>query len=535
MVTWSGSVWKVDRDHGLPDYFQLEDYIRCAITEKRHGRIALNSPNCLRQVEGEYVIAAADKWSAILARGLQAESQLFYKYEKGVLQWSTNFMDLVDSPINDLIWDKLVLQSWGIGVLPFRNIHSLENGKFVEVSEKGLRTVTFEHFNQTSITKWSSLQEWGEYAYELITHAVAVRARPFRRVGVALSAGIDSSAIVSCLARSKTDIVLYNWASRSWSTIDESKYASKTAEYLGQKENFRTIDVSQGHRKGGGHLSETWRPVVPINNGLYKWWIDTVELAEKDGVDCFMTGRCGNGAFCNRIGINLLTDLMSVPFLQGCRFVWHSLSTIATTRSLLKTLLPLGIEAELEADLQESVQLGPWPVDRHIDHYSQAATDTLTEQKDLTKTEVSMQRLNMDIQWWRPKGIVCLAPYYDRNIWFGLRPIIPSAYKLLPYGGRVIDKPILRQAFLNKLPSEVVSNKFQANLGAAKEWFVINNRDFVSNVLSKDSNLAKLGVIEPKHLQDVLASKSRICKCAGTLTNNVLIELWLRKIFADIP
>lgn len=529
ITTWAGSIWHVPAVNKLDEVSACNSLLSKAVCDA--------DLTILRRIDGDFVAAVITSEQVVLLRSLTSTTMLFYRVCSDTIQWSTNFMDLVDDPFDDMDRDVLAFVTWGGNAIPYPGIETLLPGEFVRFNARGVVREQFDDYERPGYPRQMSLAEWGESARELIQRSVARRARPFRRVGLLLSGGMDSSAIARCLVDAGADVRCYNWASPSYPPADESRYARSVAEHLGIP--LTSIDIGGDRFAGSRFLDEGWEFSVPYNHGLYRWWHEAVQIAKQE-VDCLMTGRFGDG-FCGRSELNLFADLATIEPLQGVKFFLHSLSVPTTTARLLSSFLPSpeGIKLFVQSLplpvnmgflrnflRRRKTDLSPW---RQIYHFTEEAQQAISMLKDQATSRELLQSLALDNNTLRPAGLVHISPFLDRDI-MCLVKAIPSAYRLLPYGGQVINKPVLRWAFLDLLPPEVVRRNYQRSFSAITQWYCLNNKEFLRRLFSRDAYLVKYGIVDYRRFLEVLEDRRKVQMCANTIIRSAMVELWLKSL-----
>ena len=254
-----------------------------------------------------------------------------------------------------------------------------------------------------------------------------------------------------------------------------------------------------------------------------------------------MTGRFGDG-FCGLSGLNLFADFASIEPLQGVKFLWHSLSIPMTTARLLRSFLPSlkwakVIMKRLPIPMttawllrrllpKRRTDLSPW---RQIYHFTDEAQRAVFQLKDQATRCELLQSLALDINTLRPAGLVHISPYLDREIRCLVKSI-PCAYRLLPYGGQLINKPVLRRAFLDLLPPEIIRRNYQRSFSGIIQWYCLNNREFLRRLFSPDAYLVKYGIVDYNRFLEMLEDRRKVQTCANTIIRNSMIELWLKSL-----
>lgn len=532
--TWAGTIWYVPDCYGIGEISALQ---RILASASRCGDF-----DALCRVEGDFVAVVVASEKVVLIRGLTSTIPLFYKVRKKTVSWSTNFMHLVEDPINDISFDNLAYISWGGNRLPYPGIDTVSQGEAVILNARGIENVQFDDYATIeNREKPKSLLEWSETARGLLLAAVAKRARRFHKIGLLLSGGIDSCALAKCLVDVGADVHCYHWASPTYSPADESPYALRVTDMLGIP--VTTIDIGRDLQASSAFLDPEWRFEVPYNHPLYRWWKESICLAKPE-VDCLMTGRFG-GSFHLGIGIR---PPKGCGFIEGMKYVWNSLSLPIPTRQLVVYLIPSLINLSfcrsffpdydpedtlLTMQREGAFTLGETAAadGRRVDHYSDRAKQAIIASGN-TLFEDSMQVLALDTNDLRPAGLVSIAPYLDKEL-RSFTKSIPDMYRCYPFAGQLIDKPVLRLAFMDQLPSKVIRHNYQQFYAGILQRYCLNNREFLRTIFNSESLLVKYGVIDLARMSRVLEDQRILRSCSGTIIVNFMVELWLRSL-ADI-
>lgn len=127
----------------------------------------------------------------------------------------------------------------------------------------------------------------------------------------------------------------------------------------------------------------------------------------------------------------------------------------------------------------------------------------------------------------RPNHLTLTTPYFTPGL-AALGAQLPPAFRALPYAGRVVNKPVLRQAFAGLLPDCVTTRNFEVHLEAITQHYCVQNAGLLRDLLAPDAHLVRLGVVDPMRLKAVLEDRPSLLACGDTILHNVMVELWLR-------
>jgi hypothetical protein len=128
-----------------------------------------------------------------------------------------------------------------------------------------------------------------------------------------------------------------------------------------------------------------------------------------------------------------------------------------------------------------------------------------------------------------PRGLKFVNLYTDRDLLnFALG--LPPTFRILPAGGRLIEKPVLRLAYVDRLPPKVVRRNWHAPLGRLEELLVIRRGNDIAALIGRKSLLAELGVIEPSALEATLSNVRDFPNSPQSIARACMVELWLRSL-----
>jgi asparagine synthase (glutamine-hydrolysing) len=200
--------------------------------------------NFLNQVNGKFCFALWDKLNQklILGRDRLGIEPLFYSYDGKRLFFSSSLRALLETGwINKQINHQSVLQyllfCYNPGDETFiRNIYKLPPGHLLILNGSSATIKKYWHLTFTEV-QVKSEKQYREEVVDLIKDAIRIRLEPHYPLGVFLSGGIDSSAIVS-LTSNMLDEPLHTFSYRcEGKSFDESYYARFVSERYQTKHN----------------------------------------------------------------------------------------------------------------------------------------------------------------------------------------------------------------------------------------------------------------------------------------------------------
>ena len=106
---------------------------------------------------------------------------------------------------------------------------------------------------------------------------------------------------------------------------------------------------------------------------------------------------------------------------------------------------------------------------------------------------------------------------------------MPHAYRMLPYRGRLITKPVLRLILSTRLPPEVWRRYGRGWFEMPHKAYVMAHADQIAALIGRpESYLVRLGVVQPSALATVVAEPRERQRHAATLICAAMTELFLR-------
>lgn len=208
-----------------------------------------------RRLNGMFAFAIMDKTQGrlYLARDRFGEKPLFYAPQKDTFAFSSELNSLekhsqVQGEISNLGLQKL----FAYGYIPapntlLQNVFKLPAGHQMTVDLKTLET-TITKYWEFRLTPDEGLipandDELAQQLQDLISQSVARRLVSDVPLGVFLSGGIDSSAILSAAATHSDATVSSFTIGFEEASYDESRYAQIVAEHAGSKHHLKSLNL----------------------------------------------------------------------------------------------------------------------------------------------------------------------------------------------------------------------------------------------------------------------------------------------------
>jgi asparagine synthase (glutamine-hydrolysing) len=248
------------------------------------------------------------------------------------------------------------------------------------------------------------------------------------------------------------------------------------------------------------------------------------EHAKRDEVSLLTTGRGGDPSF-GPLDSYGLVDICSAPIAPTEKFqmVAGAISTDWLLPDIVKSLgrfHSLINERSLSSGPQERYQAPPF-----LCHQSEG----VPLQEPYEQTGFSPQDLVLETSIWQPHGLRIIHPYHHQAVQYVGRRI-PTAYRLIPYRGMRVVKPVLRLAFAGLLPPLILQQKRGGWLSVPSQEYCVKHIPELLELLGDEqTRVRKLGILDPQALRVVLGSHQLTRIYAKELIATAMTELFLRQ------
>lgn len=533
MVTVAGRVWEVPRDLRCPGETETEATYRILAEAAEQDDLT-----DIARLGGDFVAVVQCLDEVVLIRSLTSGTQIFYRSKGTSLFWSCNPVDLVDDPYGNV--DRLALASLCCypNGLPYPDVKLLGPGMYIRFRGGSINTLSFDNYETSINTNLKTLEEWGECARETIIEAVRKQIRPFRKIALPLSGGIDSSAMAYCLAYLGVDTTCYHFVSSRHRAADESEYARMVAEHLGLP--YRELLPDTDDQGCAQLLNVSWRFRIPHGACTYSVWQNLGQIIKGDA-DCILHAIVGDlFAGCHEFH-RLPQELFRNP-----RFAISYLLQLAAApvsiKKLLKILMPkpdwakdlvrrLPHSSDLGTSLKQLFYVHP-NTDRelcNVGFLNPDLAEGIVNNRPTYEGEDGLGETSFNLNVHFPARTIGITPFRHRAV-MDLIYSIPDIHRHVFYGGLMTNKAVERQAFLGYLPAEVVRRSEGALYEHIVQDFAVKNGRMFRELLGAGSCVEELGIVDSSRLEAVLTDLRELAGSSVTLTTMGLIEIWLRCI-----
>ena len=466
---------------------------------------------------GEYCgcfVSQEDIW---FFKTRSSNQTIFYTRDHEIIRWSTNPRQHVAA--QNLNEEALAWWCTGKDSFVYKGLEVIDAGMVTHINATSTQSTLFDQITPFVFPRRVALQDLATVCYEALRTATRPIAAAKRKVGILLSGGIDSSAVAAVLVHNGADVVAYHFHYSG--AADELADAQAVFHILGIP--LVIIQVSST----SDYLSEDWRFSHPYNHAGLRWFEQVADQAAQDGVTLMITGRGGDPSFGPHQSYGLY-DIFSAPI------VWQE--KVAMTAGALSTdwLLPALLKSIWRSSsLINESSLAPTTIKQHTvttaPFFRQRSPYSSPSANLYDVTSFSPQDLVLESMIWQPRGICIIHPYHHvavQQLAIGL----PAAYRLLPYRGKKVIKPVLRWAFADHLPPQAVRQRRGPWLSVPHQDYCIREASYLAQLVgSATSQVAQRGFIDTIQFQWVLNDHRMLRTHYKTVIATAMTELYLRQ------
>jgi asparagine synthase (glutamine-hydrolysing) len=464
---------------------------------------------------GDYCGCLVTESAIWLWKTCASNTNIFYRRDGSCLCWSTDPRTLVEA--QDLSRDGLAQCCLGEDVFVYPGIAHVAAGTIVKCSATTTQTILFDQLSPPPPKLRVTLPELADLARSALCDATRPLAQAQARIGLLLSGGLDSAAVAAALASQGANVTAYHLRF-GHPAADESAYAQAVCQAL----SLPLVIIPA--TTGSDYLSDQWRFPHPYGHAGLRWMQLLAEAAERDGITLLATGRGGDPAF-GPLDSYGLSDICSAPIAtsEKVQMAVGALSTDWLLPDLVRSVKrshSLINERSLSPGLQARDSSPPFL--RHRDAGARL-------QAPYERTGFSPHDLVLETTIWQPHGLHMIHPYHHRAVQH-VASRIPAAYRLIPYRGMRVVKPVLRLAFSDLLPLQILRQKRGGWLSVPSQEYCVNHREILLGLLADArTQLRLLGILDAEALRQVLENHQLTRMYAKELIATAMTELFVRQ------
>jgi hypothetical protein len=541
-----------------------------------HGVFGL--PGCRGQYCLAYLTLTGD--ALYLYRSLTMIRPLYYHRWRDGLVFSTDPEDLCDP--NRLLRGQVDAAALAVlavetalpnGASWYDGVNTLPAGYLLTLTDGRVQVTQHDDVRVGEPTRMG-FREAARTFRTLCAAAVDRAVADTSSCGIQFSGGLDSAVVAFEASRHPhAAVVPYHFHYALPALTDERRMAERVASHLGL--HLEVIDDTASLAPGGAYLIGALPTRAPIAHGLF-----TPQLALSDALAHLpaprrlLTGVGGDELLLSDDGTPLRTfGLQGLNPLAAGRAPWQLLDDDVASQMLGYSIRELidgptpsaGLWGRFAATvrvLRGTAPLATSPLDpvlgdraswvtpdvfaqarklgevawrEHAEGFARARAGVKRTWLEMYLTYVRFHQIVNDYHaaaWqhaiYDPRGIHYIAPLLDPDlVEFCLT--LTTRYRELVHRGHKVPKAVMRAAYAESLPREVVGRVARVDYGQVNETFLLNNKTMIGDLLGPDSMLAADGLIQPQAIRQALAQPAwKLRRQANELIHTVAVELWLR-------
>ena len=493
--------------------------------------------NICSKLDGMFAFALWDKKNKkiILARDRIGKKPLYYSLQKNNIIFASEIKSILLAGVSNEINKSVLLDTISCRFSPgcdtvFSKVKKLPPASVAVFSGGKLKISSFWHLPPLV----NKINPSVKIVDDLIEKSVEKRLLSDVPVGVLLSGGLDSSAIVSYMARKTDKIKTFSVGFPDG--IDESKYARIVSEHFqtDHKEIIVDSEILSYLPKVVWHMDEPLSDPASLPTYLL-----CKEVSKH--VKVALSGEGGDEVFGGYDTVNKLDFLERINKIpQPIRKVvmaplLNGLSNIHKYPK--KQILNFGADLLNSKNIEESYKkLYYFPFNKEeIKEYTSSNTQDLLD-KYIEKNNLYKSSINFYFKEWLPNDLLMKVdkmsmahsleirtPFLDKYLieyFFN----IPRSYK--------INKNLFRKTIANNLPKEIIKRKKQGFSLPISNWF--KNRDFLERISHHINDLSKRDLFSKSKLDNLIKNPT-VYRNEHKLWTLLNVELWHKLYIDNIP
>jgi asparagine synthetase B (glutamine-hydrolysing) len=514
-----------------------------------------------RLPESVLLVHVAPAGDLTVYRGLTCTKAVYYGIRNRCLVWSTHLHDLVDrtSVVATLRSETLASLICNGNLAPgatyFRGVQRLPPGCMLRVQGGSVRVLRLDEF-RVDDSEGRSLADLAGELRHLLRQSILAGCGSRDQIGVSLSGGIDSGAVLVEVAALEADTVALHYTAGGLSAILdlERMRAEAAAKALGVR--LHVVDVRDTLQANGRYVQPEVPLSAPYAQGVLGLNLVLAEHCSQLGLDVLLTGYLSDQLFGTSVldlqpdeesrslgrRLRLLRVLWALYRLKrpvlGWQFglcghtkppvvgsalddgsVQRMLSSVTFIRAVARNeAVRVWREATEERATRASAALGSLSSESRLSCFM-ALADGLERP--------GLEVLHGDV--FQPHGVELRHPFISRPlIEFALS--LGGAHRIRRLNGHVLDKVALRFAYIDHLPRENVRLKVWLQMPIIFQRVLQQNAHLVRQLLGPCSLLAQLNIIEPALVAAALDDSRLRGQQSGYLLAACFIERWLTQL-----
>ena len=489
------------------------------------------------KLDGMFAIGLWDKKNKklLIARDRIGKKPLYYALQENNIIFASEIKSILEAEVPRTINQSVLLETLSSRFSPgnntvFSEIKKLPPGSYGVFSKGSLKIQSYWGLPVLTQERTPLVNE----VDSLIESSVGKRLISDVPIGVLLSGGLDSSAIVSYMARKTNNIKTFSVGFSEG--IDESKYARLVADHYSTDHKEIMLD-----KEILSHLPRVlWHLDEPISDPASLPTYLLCKEVSKD-VKVALSGEGGDEVFGGYDTVNKLSfiqKLDKIPKIIRSNLMAPFLSALSSLNKYPKKQI-YNFAADLlkSKTIEESYKklyYFPFNKSELKDYTSNDVSDLLD--KYIQKDDLYKSSIAFYFNEWLPNdllmkvdkmsmanGLEIRAPFLDKDLikyFFS----IPKEYK--------VNKSLFKKTIFPHLPKEITNRKKQGFSLPISTWFT--EKDFVDRVRPHIENLKARKIFNADQI-DKLIKNPTIYRNDHKLWTLLNLELWYDLYIDKIP
>jgi asparagine synthase (glutamine-hydrolysing) len=507
-----------------------------AVTDKNYSRLCPESLHqryiekglcdLLKEIQGAYVLAILSKGKLHLVRDATGQRTIYYYKDSGQFSFCIESKGIQSLPsFSPALNVKSVFQYFSYSFIPMHDtmlqeIKELPAGCCLTYDLKSEEVKIDRFFKLESFEKIynEDIEYWKERVRKEVQQEVDDKLKGQDSVGVFLSGGLDSSIIAAQVAQRHKKKVHTFSIHFGKKYLNELEYAKQVAD------RYNTIhhEVEITPKKFIPHMRRTiWHLDDPIGDPIT---IPNCELAKyaSDFVPVIFNGEGSDPCYGGPKNIPMLLDHWygGIEREKNFREKAYLASYRRGYKHLKELLSPELLEQFDEEEHLESV-LKPFFKEPQLNFLDKLMSINIR----LKGAHLILPKVERMLG---ASGLPAIAPFFTEAI-TQTSMEMPSEYKL--YQG--VEKYILKQAFAEDVPSEIINRPKSGMRVPVRYWFQGEMKRYKKKILNPKA-IKQAGIFNPDTIKLLLKySSEKGLERHGLLTWMIMtFEIW-RQIFIE--
>ncbi|MCP4370267.1 MAG: asparagine synthase (glutamine-hydrolyzing) [Deltaproteobacteria bacterium] len=508
----------------------------------------------ISELRGMFAFALWDEKERVLllARDRVGIKPLYYCMTNDSVIFASEMKSILEDPkvkreINPAIIDRFLTYLYIPGTETLiKDIHKLGPGHYLILKNGKINIKQYWDLNFSNSKSNYSFEDLKDQLIDLLRESVRNHMISDVPVGFLLSGGVDSTALLSfAIDETNKDISTFTIGFEGEKFADERPYARLAAEKFGTKQYEMTMSAQSFLDFLPKYVWHMEEPICePPAVALYY-----ISKLAKEHVKVLISGEGGDEAFAgypnyrNMVWLERLKKIIG-PLNSPISILIDKLGNMKRLEKL-KKYAPL-MTSEMK-DYYYSRTSGPFSFfnGNKNEFYSKEFQDNINKSnsagitrdyfENITKVSNLNKMLYIDTKTWLPDDLLVKAdkitmansvelrvPLLDHRV-LEFAANLPDSYK---FNG-IKTKYILKQAFTNKVPKEILHRKKTGFPVPYESWLRNDAKDFVYDILMDNKTLNR-GYFGKNSIERLIRENSQRMNHSKEIFSLLVLELWHR-------